>query len=130
MATKKPSKKKKPSSAIKQPQVHTEATATMLSFANPPAANDAEAVAEECAQAGFAEIGIHGPLKPSDVIDFGAIDQASCEDLANSIEHCVGSKGFEIPSLSDVFVVMHQKGTKITFSNFIKALTVMMTPKA
>ena len=125
----KSSKKKGASVSAAAPPVHTAATATMLSFANPPMAEDAEQVADECARQGFATVGvvIH---TPSDVIDFARFDTQSCVDLANSIELCVDGKGFEVPSLAGTFDVMREQGTQITFANFVKALTKIMKPKS
>lgn len=129
MASNSSKKKGTPASAASAPPVHTAATATMLSFANPPMTEDAQQVADECARQGFATVGvvIHAP---SDVIDFARFDTQSCVDLANSIELCVASKGFEVPSLAGTFDVMREQGTQITFANFVKALTKIMKPKS
>lgn len=122
-------KKKQAPAAAPPPPVHTAATATMLAFANPPMAEDAGTVANECATAGFAAVGvvINGP---SDVVDFGRFDTQSCVDLANSIEMCVDGKGYELPPLAGTFDVMREHGTQITLGNFVKALTAMMKPKS
>ncbi|HEV2721367.1 MAG TPA: hypothetical protein VG323_15200 [Thermoanaerobaculia bacterium] len=103
-------------------------TATMLTFASPPQSDSAGKVAEACSKKGFATIGIN-IQGPDDVIDFGRFDTQSCIDLANAIEICVDSKGFEVPSLAGAFDVMREKGIQITFANFVKALTSVMKPK-
>jgi hypothetical protein len=111
------------------PAVHNVATATMLRFANPPSADDAATVANNCALHGFKVIGvvISGA---NTIIDFSRFDTQSCIDLANAIELCVDGEGFEVPSLAGTFDVMREHGTQITFANFVKALTKLMTPKA
>src|SRR5437762_3555937 len=110
-AKKKASSKKKKSTAVEGPLTHDDAMATMLSFANPPSVSDTEKIARLCVEQGLGTIGIPGPHTPDDEIDFGAIDEQSCVDFANSIEICVDSKGFEVPSLAGAFVLMHKKGT-------------------
>jgi hypothetical protein len=129
VASNKGSKKNGVTSSTAAPAVHTATTVTMLSFANPPLSDDAGAVASDCAKQGFAVIGIKIG-GPTDVIDFGRFDKQSCIDLANAIEICVDSKGFEVPSLAGTFDVMREHGTQITFANFVKALSKIMKPKA
>jgi len=110
------------------PAVHTAATATMLSFANPPQSEDAATAAQECSEHGFEVVGITISA-PGDVIDFGRFDAQSCIDLANAIEICVDGKGFEVPSLAGTFDVMREQGIQMTFANFVKAVTKLMKPK-
>jgi hypothetical protein len=123
-----PKKSKAPIPLKPSPATHTAATATMLTFANPPQSDDAASVANDCAKQGFATVGIKIKT-PDDVIDFGRFDKQSCIDLANAIEICVDAKGYEVPSLAGTFDVMREHGTQITFSNFVKALTKIMKPK-
>jgi hypothetical protein len=113
----------------KDKKVHTEATAALLAFANPPDFAQADAVARECTAQGLVSIGINGPFNDGDIIDFGPIDEASCQDLAHSIELCVDSKGFEVPALSGAFIKMHANKMTITFGNLVKAITNVMTKK-
>jgi hypothetical protein len=110
------------------PAEQTPATATMLSFANPPQTPSAGDVAAQCSQQGFETVGILNP-RPADVIDFGRFDPRSCVDLADAIVLCVDSKGFNLPSLGGTFDIMRVQGTQITFDNFTKAIAQMMTPK-
>ena len=135
MATTKKKKKssKKSSSqgkaaAAEGPKVHTDATATLLAFAN-PLAGDPEPIARECVSVGLETIGIHGPFEPDFLIDFGGLSRDDCIDFANAIEICVGTKGFGVPALSGPFVIMHEKGITITFANLVKAIAKMMRPK-
>lgn len=130
MASKKGSKKKKAVSSSEGSKVHTNTTATLLAFANPPLATDAQPVARECVSAGLSTIGISGPHQPGDLIDFGAIDRDSCIDFANAIELCVDQHGFIVPALSGTFVIMHEQGTVITFANLVRAIAELMTSKA
>lgn len=129
MASKKSTKK---SAGLSTPAaslpVHTMATTTMLSFANPPQAEDAASVAIDCSKQSFSTIGIV-IKKSTDVIDFGRFDTQSCIDLANAIEICVDGKGFEVPSLAGTFDVMREHGSQIAFANFVKALAKIMKPK-
>lgn len=104
-------------------------TATLLAFSNPPSAVNPEPIALECVSAGLDTIGIPGPHDPSDVIDFGAIDETSCVDFADAIVICLDSKGFVVPSLSGSFVILHEKGTTITVGNLAKAIAAIMKPK-
>jgi hypothetical protein len=123
------SKKKKKSSTAPVSAGSTDATVTMMSFANPPAAATSPAtVADGCAKAGFAAIGI---LVSSDaqIIDFSLIDDGMCQTLASSIEVCVDGKGFSIPALTGTFMIMQRKGTQITVGNFVTALTQLMSSK-
>jgi hypothetical protein len=131
---KKPSKKSSSkkaaavlSPAVEGPPVHTEATATLLAFANP--ADEKDPVARGCVAGGLEVIGISGPFQPGFEIDFDAIDEDSCNDLANFIEICVDEKGFKVPALSGAFKLMHEQGTVITFANLVKAIAKLMTPK-
>jgi hypothetical protein len=114
-----------------QPQddelVHTEATATMLTFANPPE-NDSQTVATACSHQGFTAIGIN-IVSGSDIIDFSLIDSGMCPDLASAIELCVDSKGFFIPALTGTMQVLNQKSVQISFANFAKAIAQLMKPK-
>lgn len=110
------------------PAVHTSATATMLTFANPPQSPPAAAVAAQCSQKGFATVGITN-VKPTDVIDFSQFDQQSCVDLGDAIVLCVSSSGFSLPALGGTFDIMRVQGTQITFDNFTKAIAQMMKPK-
>jgi len=125
MASKKSSSK---SNGGNQP-VHTEATATLLAFSNPPTSATPGQIARDCVTSGLNAIGIHGPFSDSDKIDFGAIDRQSCIDFGDSVVICIDGKGFIVPSLSGTFVILHEKGTVITFGNLVAAITKMMTPK-
>lgn len=128
MATKSKSKGNPGPSAAGAPAVHTPATATMLTFANPPQSATAGTVAAQCSQKGFTTIGITN-VKPADVIDFSRFDQQSCIDLGDAIVICVSSNGFSLPALGGTFDIMRVQGTQITFDNFTKAITQMMKPK-
>jgi hypothetical protein len=114
-----------------QPQddelVHTEATATMLTYANPPE-NDSQTVATSCSQQGFGAIGIR-IVSGNDIIDFSLLDTGMCSDLASAIERCVDSKGFFIPALTGTMLVLNQKSVQITFANFAKAIGQLIKPK-
>jgi hypothetical protein len=109
-------------------KMHT--TATLLFFANPPAAADPEPIAAGCVSSGLEKIGIPGPHNPSDLIDFGTIDEESCVDFAQAVEICTDENGFVVPSLAGSFVLLHEKGTAITVGNLAKAIALMMKPKA
>jgi hypothetical protein len=108
--------------------VHTEATATMLTYANPPE-NDTQTVAANCSHQGFEAIGIK-IVSGADIIDFSLIDPSMCRDLASSIERCVDAKGFFIPALTGTMQVLNQKSVQITFANFSKAIAELIKPKA
>jgi len=99
----------------------------MLTFANPPQASTATAVAAQCSRKGFTTIGITN-VQPADVIDFSRFDQQSCIDLGDAIVLCVSSNGFSLPALGGTFDIMRVQGTQITFDNFTKAITQMMKP--
>ena len=132
MAAKKKGKAKgKKSKFAEGPKIHTEATAKLLAFANPPSGSEAEPepVARECVAAGLSTIGINGPFQNSQLIDFGAIDRDSCIDFANAIELCVDQRGFEIPAISGTFVIAHEEGVTITFGNLVRTITDLMKPK-
>ncbi|MEA2462336.1 MAG: hypothetical protein QOJ98_83 [Acidobacteriota bacterium] len=107
--------------------VHTEATATMLTFANPPE-NDPQTVGSSCSNEGFSAIGIR-IVSGGDIIDFSLIDPGMCADLASAIELCVDSKGFFIPALTGTMQVLNQKSVQITFANFGKAIAQLIKPK-
>jgi len=115
--------------AVSEKKVHTEATAALLAFANPPDFAPAETVARECTAQGLVSIGIKGPFNDGDIIDFGPFDEGTCADLANSIELCVDANGFEVPALTGAFVMMAAKKMTITFGNLVKAITNVMTKK-
>lgn len=108
--------------------VHTEATATMLTFANPPE-NDTQTVATNCSHQGFSAVGIN-IVSGTDIIDFSLIDPSMCGDLASAIELCVDAKGFFIPALTGTMQVLNQKSVQITFANFSKAIAQLIKPKA
>lgn len=110
-------------------KVHTETTAALLLFASPPDEVPAQAVARECAAGGLESIGIHGPFGDDNVIDFSAMDSQSRDDLADFLAICVDQKGFKIPALNGTFDHFHAQGVKMTFGNFVKALTHVMKPK-
>jgi len=114
--------------AVLGDKMHT--TATLLSFANPPAGTDPAPIALGCIESGLDKIGIPGPHQPSDLIDFGAIDEDSCVDFAQAVEICIGENGFFVPSLAGSFVLLHEKGTAITVANLASAIAVLMKPKA
>jgi hypothetical protein len=109
--------------------VHTEATTTMLSFANPPARSDPQSVATGCSRQGFTTIGIN-IVSDDQIIDFSLIDPSMCADLASAIELCVDTKGFFIPALTGTLQVLNQKKAQITFGNFCKASAQLIKPKA
>jgi hypothetical protein len=109
--------------------VHSETTATMLTFAEPPADSNPETVATECSRQGFTSIGI-AITGPNQIIDFSLIDDPMCADLAASIEICVDSKGFFIPALTGTLQTFHAKGVQIKFSNFAKGIASLMKPKS
>jgi hypothetical protein len=106
-----------------EPKVHTQTTATLLAFAEPPSGGGIQGVANDCTRQGFNAIGITN-LQPSDIIDFSdsQFDQKTCNDLGDAIEICVDSKGFTIPNPAGSFDVMHDQGTRITFANLAAAL--------
>jgi hypothetical protein len=130
MASKKSSKSSK---AASQPPtaelVHSEATATMLSFANPPVENDPQTVATDCSRQGFTAIGIN-IVSGAQIIDFSLIDPNMCADLAAAIEICVDTKGFFIPALTGTLQILNQKAVQITFTNFAKAIAQLIKPKS
>ena len=131
MASKKSSKSSKKAAAA-QPQtepVHSEATATMLSFANPPVENDPQTVATDCSRQGFTAIGIN-IISGAQIIDFSLIDDNMCTDLAAAIEVCVDTKGFFIPAISGTMLILHQKSAQITFTNFAKGIAQLIKPKS
>lgn len=106
-----------------EPAIHTQTTATLLAFADPPSAAGIPNVAEECTRAGFNAIGITN-LQPTDTIDFGddQFTEKTCNDLGDAIEICVDGKGFTIPNLAGSFSTLHQQGSRITVANLIAAI--------
>jgi len=125
MATTKKAKLK----ADEEAPVHTEATATLLSFANPPTGATPGQIARDCVAGGLNAIGIHGPFNDNDKIDFGTIEEGSCVDFAHSIELCVSAKGFKLPPLAGTFVHLHANGSVIAFGNLVAAIAKLMKPK-
>jgi hypothetical protein len=107
------------------PSVDSEATATLLSFANPPQANDPHSVAADCCSQGFSAIGIN-MAGASEIIDFSLIDDQMCADLASALEICVTSNGFFIPALTGTLQVLHEKSSQITLGNFVNAIAQVM----
>jgi hypothetical protein len=117
-------------SSAKPQAIHTESTATFLAFAEPPFGASADDVARACAAQGLQDIGIQGPFSDDDIIDFGAMTGQQCDDLDESIQSCVDGKGFNLPPLGATFDVLRQKGIKLKFANFVKAISAQMTPNA
>jgi hypothetical protein len=126
------SKKGKPKGTPAAPAaadpISSEATATMLSFANPPTQTDPQSVAADCSRQAFAAIGINIGSTAT-IIDFSTIDSGMCADLAASIETCVDSKNFFVPALTGTMQVLNQKSVQITFINFAKGIAQLLKPK-
>jgi hypothetical protein len=108
--------------------LHNEATAVLLTFAQPPAASKDE-VARQCTENGLVAIGVEGPFPDDRPVDFGAINREACVAFAQTITLCVFSKGFTVDGLVGAFVQLHDRKIVVLFGNLVKAITHLMEPR-